>query len=189
MTQQVADAVVTIRKFLDGTGNMWKWNDFLSVPTRDPGVTILQGFCRQLRADYPPLNKQDGRIVPESSWPIRWASHRPRQRKVAASGRNGSTANRDAKRRIKRLDSTVFDEAQKELWPNEIEWEVSTQSAQGLVFQESHPVMRRGYPTIYGSEQLCDLILQALAEPYAVTNGFVADLRTLQDNKQISVNE
>jgi hypothetical protein len=59
MTQEMADAVDTIREFLDGSGNMWAWDDFLSVPPKDPRVTVLQGFCRQLRADYPPLNRQD----------------------------------------------------------------------------------------------------------------------------------
>lgn len=59
MTQELDEAIVTIREFLDGTGNMWAWDDFLSVPPRDPRVIALQGFCRQLRADYPPLNKGD----------------------------------------------------------------------------------------------------------------------------------
>ena len=59
MTQEMDEAMVTIREFLDGTGNMWEWDDFLSVPPRDPAVIAIQGFCRQLRADYPPLNTRD----------------------------------------------------------------------------------------------------------------------------------
>lgn len=54
MTRELQDAIETIEEFLDGTGNMWGWDDFLSVPPRDPAVATIQGFCRQLRADYPP---------------------------------------------------------------------------------------------------------------------------------------
>ena len=57
MTREMADAVETIYEFLNGTGNMWAWDDFLSVPPRDPRVTVLQGFCRQLRSDFPPMDK------------------------------------------------------------------------------------------------------------------------------------
>ena len=56
MTTEMREAIVTIEEFLKGTGNMWAWDDFLSVPTRDPLVTVAQGFCRQLRSDYPPTN-------------------------------------------------------------------------------------------------------------------------------------
>jgi hypothetical protein len=59
MTKEMDDAFVTIHDFLDGTGNMWAWDDFLSVPPRDPKVMAIQGFCRQLRSDYPPLNAHD----------------------------------------------------------------------------------------------------------------------------------
>lgn len=59
MTTEMRDAIVTIEEFLDGTGNMWGWDDFLSVPPRDPMVTTIQGFCRQLRTDYPPTDRHE----------------------------------------------------------------------------------------------------------------------------------
>lgn len=59
MTTELRDAIETIEEFLDGTGNMWGWDDFLSVPPRDPAVATIQGFCRQLRADYPPADRRE----------------------------------------------------------------------------------------------------------------------------------
>jgi hypothetical protein len=56
MTADMREAIVTIEEFLRGTLSMYTWDDFLSVPPRDPLVTTLQGFCRQLRSDYPPTN-------------------------------------------------------------------------------------------------------------------------------------
>ncbi len=56
MTIDMREAIVTIEEFLSGTLSMYTWDDFLSVPPRDPMVTILQGFCRQLRSDYPSTN-------------------------------------------------------------------------------------------------------------------------------------
>lgn len=53
------EAIVTIEEFLSGTGNMWEWDDFLSVPPRDPLVTTIQGFCRQLRFDFPPASPRE----------------------------------------------------------------------------------------------------------------------------------
>jgi hypothetical protein len=59
MTTEMQEAIVTIEEFLNGTGNMWSWDDFLSVPPRDPMVTAMQGFCRQLRTDYPPVDRRE----------------------------------------------------------------------------------------------------------------------------------
>jgi hypothetical protein len=59
MTKEMQEAIATIEEFLNGTGNMWEWDDFLSVPPRDPLVTTLQGFCRQLRSDFPPANVRE----------------------------------------------------------------------------------------------------------------------------------
>lgn len=59
MTSEMQDAINTVNEFLNGTGSMWAWDDFLSVPPRDPQVTALQGFCRQLRSDYPPLSPRE----------------------------------------------------------------------------------------------------------------------------------
>lgn len=59
MTTEMREAIDTIEEFLNGTGNMWAWDDFLSVPPRDPMVTTIQGFCRQLRTDYPPTDRRE----------------------------------------------------------------------------------------------------------------------------------
>lgn len=57
MAVEMRDAILTIEEFLDGTGNMRAWDDFLSVPPRDPILASIQGFCRQLRTDYPPTSR------------------------------------------------------------------------------------------------------------------------------------
>lgn len=54
MSKAMEEAIATIRDFLDGRGNPWAWDDFLSVPPSDPEVVRLQGFCRKLAYDYPP---------------------------------------------------------------------------------------------------------------------------------------
>jgi hypothetical protein len=59
MTTEMREAIVTIEEFLDGTDDVWAWDDFLSVPPRDPLVTTIQGFCRQLRSDYPPTDRRE----------------------------------------------------------------------------------------------------------------------------------
>jgi hypothetical protein len=57
MTTEMLEAIATIEEFLSGSGNMWAWDDFLSIPARDPLVAVVQGFCSQLRSDYPPTNR------------------------------------------------------------------------------------------------------------------------------------
>lgn len=59
LSEAMRSALVTVRKFLDGGGDPWAWDDFLSVPTNDPGVSRLQGLCRQLPSEYPPERKID----------------------------------------------------------------------------------------------------------------------------------
>lgn len=59
MTQEMREAMVTIEEFLNGTGDMWAWDDFLSVPPRDPIVRSVQGFRRQLPGDYPLTDRRE----------------------------------------------------------------------------------------------------------------------------------
>jgi hypothetical protein len=59
LSEEMQSALVTIREFLDGKGDPWAWDDFLSVPTNDPAVSSLQGICRQLPSQYPPERKID----------------------------------------------------------------------------------------------------------------------------------
>jgi hypothetical protein len=59
--EELRDAVVAIRHFLDGTGDKWEWDDFISVPAKNQEVARLQGFCQQLPELYPPVNKTDYR--------------------------------------------------------------------------------------------------------------------------------
>lgn len=57
--EELRDALITIRRFLDGTDEVWDWDDFLSVPAQTTKVAQLQGFCRQLPTAYPPEQKTD----------------------------------------------------------------------------------------------------------------------------------
>lgn len=57
ISREMRETIVTIREFLDGTVNGNEWDDFLSVPPRDPEVTKVQAFCRQLRADFRPESR------------------------------------------------------------------------------------------------------------------------------------
>lgn len=59
MSNAMQEAITAIRNFLDGQGDPWAWDDFLSVPVSDPEVRRLQGFCRQLPHDYPPEQGTD----------------------------------------------------------------------------------------------------------------------------------
>lgn len=49
----IHEAAGVIRRFLEGTGDEWEWDDFLSIPQSDPETSKIQGFCRQLHSDYP----------------------------------------------------------------------------------------------------------------------------------------
>ena len=51
LSEELRDAVETIRHFLDGTDDKWEWDDFISVPTKSQDVMQLQGFCRELSTD------------------------------------------------------------------------------------------------------------------------------------------
>ncbi|MBA5872857.1 MAG: hypothetical protein GDA68_23175 [Nitrospira sp. CR2.1] len=54
MSSEMAEALAVIRNFIEDKEEPWEWDDFLSVPPKDPDVVRLQGFCRQLTHDYPP---------------------------------------------------------------------------------------------------------------------------------------
>jgi hypothetical protein len=57
ISKEMQEAIATIRAFLDGTAGKWDWDDFLSTPAVDPSVKWVQGYCLQLRRDFPPENK------------------------------------------------------------------------------------------------------------------------------------
>ncbi len=58
-SDEMRDAVTAIRHFLDGTGDEWEWDDFISVPAKNQDVAKLQGFCRELPTTYPPTKKTE----------------------------------------------------------------------------------------------------------------------------------
>lgn len=59
MSEEMRAALDSVRDFLEGTGGDWDWDDFLSVPARDPNAKRLQGFCRQLTHDFPPETRTE----------------------------------------------------------------------------------------------------------------------------------
>ncbi|MEN6601010.1 MAG: hypothetical protein ABFD86_01245, partial [Bryobacteraceae bacterium] len=57
VSPEMQEALQVVHDFLDDQGDPWEWGDFLSLPTADPNVARLQGFCRELPTLYPPNEK------------------------------------------------------------------------------------------------------------------------------------
>ena len=47
----------TIEDFLNGTGGMWDWDDFISVPLKDPKLDAIRRECVYVEYDFPPQDK------------------------------------------------------------------------------------------------------------------------------------
>jgi hypothetical protein len=45
-----------IEKFLNGTGGAYDWDDFTSIPIRDPHLNSIRIECAELRESYPPTS-------------------------------------------------------------------------------------------------------------------------------------
>ncbi len=44
----------SIRAFLDGSGEPWDWDDFISVPLRDSTLDAVRVECARLPERFPP---------------------------------------------------------------------------------------------------------------------------------------
>ena len=40
--------------FVEGRGGEWDWDDFISVPIRDPKLEAIRRRCAQLPEEFPP---------------------------------------------------------------------------------------------------------------------------------------
>lgn len=49
-----AEVKDTIARFLDGTGEPWVWDDFVSVEIEDPFLDTIRQLCFNIREAYPP---------------------------------------------------------------------------------------------------------------------------------------
>jgi hypothetical protein len=49
-----AEVKAEILKFLDGSGGDWDWDDFTSVPIKDPFLDAVRRFCLTARTGFPP---------------------------------------------------------------------------------------------------------------------------------------
>jgi len=58
-SEERAWAIATVRAFLDGSGGVWDWDDFISIRAVDPEVRKLQVLCVSLPDDYPPSTRQE----------------------------------------------------------------------------------------------------------------------------------
>lgn len=47
----------TIERFINGTGATWEWDDFISVPIKDPELDKIRSNCSRLPEEYPPTRK------------------------------------------------------------------------------------------------------------------------------------
>jgi len=57
-----------IERFLNGTGDEWEWDDFISMRLTDPGLESIRVRCAKLPLEFPPSRPNeycgdDGRIV------------------------------------------------------------------------------------------------------------------------------
>jgi len=48
------EVAICIRRFLDGTGGNWDWDDFISIKLDDPRLDRVRRTCGELPDRYPP---------------------------------------------------------------------------------------------------------------------------------------
>jgi hypothetical protein len=48
------EVAAIIQRFVDGTGSEWDWDDFISIPLRDPALEEVRRKCAELPELYPP---------------------------------------------------------------------------------------------------------------------------------------
>ena len=44
----------TIEGFVNGTGDQWAWDDFISIRLSDPGLEAVRQKCVAIRDEFPP---------------------------------------------------------------------------------------------------------------------------------------
>jgi len=49
------DVQLVIRKFLDGAGGPWDWDDFISLRIADPELEMIRRLAGELPDLYPPV--------------------------------------------------------------------------------------------------------------------------------------
>ena len=52
--EEIADI---IERFLVGIGSQWEWDDFCSLPIRDPQLDSIRARCISLPQEHPPVKK------------------------------------------------------------------------------------------------------------------------------------
>jgi len=48
------EVVTIIESFINGTGEEWGWDDFISIPVHDPELEKIRVRCARLPEEYPP---------------------------------------------------------------------------------------------------------------------------------------
>ncbi len=54
MHRTSAEVANIIRQFLDGTGEKWDWDDFISIPISDSRLDEIRKTCGELPERFPP---------------------------------------------------------------------------------------------------------------------------------------
>ena len=54
-TLSVQEVRKYLEEFLSGVGNPYEWDDFLSIPVRDPYLDSIRNRSNRLQGDYPPV--------------------------------------------------------------------------------------------------------------------------------------
>lgn len=58
MKQNHIQTITLIRRFIQGSVDPYEWDDFISIPLRDPELEKLRITCVNLPKDFPPADKQ-----------------------------------------------------------------------------------------------------------------------------------
>lgn len=53
--RSVAEVSKYLEEFLSGEGNPYEWDDFLSIPVKDPYLDSIRNRSNRLQGDYPPI--------------------------------------------------------------------------------------------------------------------------------------
>lgn len=51
------EVVFILENFINETGEIWEWDDFISIPIENKELNEIRILCASLREKYPPLIK------------------------------------------------------------------------------------------------------------------------------------
>lgn len=58
MKQERAQITSLVRRFIQGNVQPYEWDDFVSIPLKDPELEQIRIACVNLPKDYPPVDRR-----------------------------------------------------------------------------------------------------------------------------------